>query len=401
MSSDPMPSSAVEAEQPNLKQAAPSESKVPEPAKSDGGLDRRADVDAKQSWAAELLNRHQAELLFVLEQANFAWLTSGAATRGLMSPEEHPLLCYSATQRWLVCGNFESQRMFDEELDGLGFLLKEWPWHARRDRVVADLVRSRTVIADQAVDNAKVVGDDLRAARLALSTYEQACLKQLGKLVVHCLEATGRSATSGDTERELAGQIAHRLLRYGVTPVNVSVSGDGRSRSYRRHGYTGLPVNRFGVLSATGRKYGLYVTAARSFHFGQVDDALKAEQLAACRVAATYAASCWPDAMPRDILTAAQRVYKLNNFEHEWELSPQGYVTGRAPVEVRLDPSTKDELRQNYAVTWGPAVGSAVCQDTLLVTEAGPVAITPTVNWGTATIKVAGAEFTCPYILER
>jgi len=105
--------------------------------------------------------------------------------------------------------------------------------------------------------------------------------------------------------------------------------------------------------------------------------------------------------MPRDILTAAQRVYKLNNFEHEWELSPQGYVTGRAPVEVRLDPSTKDELRQNYAVTWGPAVGSAVCQDTLLVTEAGPVAITPTENWGTATIKVAGAEFTCPYILER
>lgn len=401
MSSQPLPSSADQPDASNVKESAPPEGKSPEPHRAEGGLDRRADVDAKQAWIARLLSRHQADLLFALQPSNFAWLTSGAATRGLLSADEHPVLCYSATQRWLICGNFESQRMFDEELDGLGFLLKEWPWQTRRDQVLTDLCRNRAVVADQALGAARIVADDLRTARLALSTYEQACLRQLGKVIVHALEATGRSAAPGDTERELAGQMAHRLLRYGVTPITLSVTGDGRSRTYRRHGFTSLPVNRFAVLSVTGRKYGLYAAASRSFHYGQVEDGLKAEQLAACRVMATYAASSWPDAVPRDILTAAQRVYKVNNFEHEWELSPQGYVTGRAPVEISLDPTTTEVLRPNYAIMWGPAVGSAVCQDTLLVTEAGPQTMTPTENWGTAAIKVAGAEFVCPYILER
>src|SRR5262249_9396438 len=198
-----------------------------------------------------------------------------------MSADEFPVLCYSATQRWLICGNFESQRMFDEELDGLGFLLKEWPWYMRREQVLADLSRNRALIADQALGNATVVGDELRARRLFLSAYEQACLRQVGEIVVHALEATGRSAAPVDSERELAGQMAHRLLRYGVTPITLSVTGDGRSRTYRRHGYTGLPVNRFAVLAATGRKYGLYATAARSFHFGDLDEAMKAEQMAA------------------------------------------------------------------------------------------------------------------------
>src|SRR5262249_17710847 len=160
---------------------------------------------------------------------------------------------------WLVCGNFESQRMFDQELDGLGYLLKEWSWHSGRERAVADLCRGRKVAADLPIPDAKVVADSLRSARLVLSTFEQACLRQLGKVAVHALEAPGRSCNPGETEREWAGQVAHRLLRYGAVPVALSVTGDGRSRTYRRHGFTSLPVKKGAVLAATAGKYGLYL----------------------------------------------------------------------------------------------------------------------------------------------
>jgi hypothetical protein len=381
--------------------ASSGELKSAEFAKAQQAVDRRADIDAKQSLIGNLLTEEKSDLFLIFDPANIAWLTSGAATRGLMSQDEQPLLCYSATQRWLVCGNFETQRMFDEELDGLGFMLKEWAWPAGRERVLTDLARGRAIASDRPLGNAKVVADPLRAARLILTPYEQACLRQLGKVVVHALEATGRSADVGDTERELAGQVAHRLMRYGATPVSVSVSGDGRSRAYRRHGFTGSPVNKYAVLAATARKYGLYVSAARTFHFGAADDKLKEEHVAACRVLATYTASSWPDAVPHDILLAGQRVYKLTNFEHEWELAPQGYIIGRAPVEASLSPTATDVFRTNCAVTWGPSIGAAMCQDTLLISERGPVNMTRTENWATATIKVAGEEFVCPYILER
>ena len=38
----------------------------------------------------------------------------------------------------------------------------------------------------------------------------------------------------------------------------------------------------------------------------------------ACRVSASYLASTWPDAVPREILQAGRRIYTRSQFEHEW-----------------------------------------------------------------------------------
>ena len=45
--------------------------------------DRRADIDAKMAKVAELLQEVGCEGLLLLDPANFAWLTSGAMSRGL------------------------------------------------------------------------------------------------------------------------------------------------------------------------------------------------------------------------------------------------------------------------------------------------------------------------------
>src|SRR6202035_2959665 len=108
---------------------------------------------------------------------------------------------------------------------------------------------------------------------------------------------------------------------------------DGRSRVYREFGFTSTPIESYAILTATARKYGLCATASRSVSFGALDAQFKAEHSAACKVCATYLASTWPDALPREILGAGRRVYALTGYEHEWRLCPQGHVTGRAPVE--------------------------------------------------------------------
>src|SRR5208282_5354605 len=127
----------------------------------DLATDRRSDVDAKQARVAALLAEVGCEGLLVFEPENLAWLTSGATARGILDPAAQPALYFSAEQRWLLCSNVDSQRLFDEEIDGLGFQLKEWPWHWGREQLLADMCPGRRLASDRAVVDSKLVAGQL------------------------------------------------------------------------------------------------------------------------------------------------------------------------------------------------------------------------------------------------
>jgi hypothetical protein len=235
-----------------------------------------------------------------------------------------------------------------------------------------------------------------------LTGFEQACIRVVGQIVVHALEATGRSISPESlTEQEVAGQICHRVLHKGAEPVAVSVTADGRSQLYRQAGSTAELIHRSCVMTLTARKYGLCVTAGRVLTFGPPEKALAQEQEAACKISATYIASTWPDALPSQILATGRRIYQLTGYEHEWRYSPQGHVTGRSPVELPLSPQTEELFHLGYAVTWRASVGAAVSCDTFLITDHGPESITPAETWPQKRIRVQGGEFLRPYILQR
>jgi Xaa-Pro aminopeptidase len=371
-----------------------------------GISDRRVDIEAKQLRVAALLRDLGREGLLLLEPENVAWLTSGMVDRGVLDDGTAPGVYCTAEGRWLICSNVDSQRIFDEDLDGLGFQLKEWPWHWGREQFLADLCLNRKIASDRTrgpgLEGDVVSAEEgLRKSRRCLSPYEQACLMALGQTVAHALEATCRTLAPRESEREVAGQVCHRLIHRGVQPVHVSVAADGRSRLYRRQGFTPALVDRYAVLSATGRKYGLCASASRTMCFGPLPDELKQEQSAVCRVSASYLASTWPDAVPREVLVAGKRIYLLSGYEHEWLLSPQGHSTGRAAVEIAFTPQTVDLFEPGWAVTWSASAGAALSCDTFLVTEQGPKPVTPVEVWPVKRIKIQGAECVRPDVMVR
>lgn len=363
--------------------------------------DRRADIDYKVTLLADLLESVDCEgALFFLPE-NFAWLTSGATARGILNPEEMPAVYCNGDQKWLLCSNVDSQRLFDEELDELGFQLKEWPWHWSREEMLTILCQNRKVACDIPFQQCKIIGEEMRTFRRSLTLYEQACLQTVGGLVSHAVEATCRTMPKEVNERDIAAQVAHRMIHRGVQMVQISVAVDGRSRLYRHHGYTSMPLENYAVICATGRKYGVCTTTARVVSFGPPDEHLRKEHDAACKVSATYLASSWPDAVPRDILTTARRVYEITGYEHDWRMAPQGHITGRAPVEERLLPSTAELFRAQWAITWQASVGASNVCDTILITDQGPKVVTPTEVWPLKRIRVQGADFVRPDILLR
>src|SRR5262245_8073653 len=207
-----------------------------------GPADRRADVDGKQLFIADLLRETGADGLLALAPENFAWLTSGGTARSSIDLDALPAVYFTAEGRWLIANNCDTQRIFDEEIDGLGFQLKEWPWHLGRQQLLSDLCQGRKVLSDVPLGECLPIGDRLARARRSFSEYERACYPALGQIISHTLEATGRTFRQGDSEREVAGQIGHRLFHRGAMPVTITVASDGRSRNYRQGSFTATPI---------------------------------------------------------------------------------------------------------------------------------------------------------------
>src|SRR5262249_43015865 len=131
------------------------------------------------------------------------------------------------------------------------------------------------------------------------------------------------------------------------------------------------------------------------------DAEYRKEHNAVCKVSATYLASSWPDAVPAQILATGRRVYLVSGLEHDWQLCPPGYVTRRAPAEPGLMPQDEELFQAGWAVTWNASVGAASGCDTVLITDAGPQVITPSDSWPLKRIRVQGAEFLRPDVLQR
>lgn len=364
-------------------------------------VDRRADVDSKQATVGRFLQEVGCDGLLVLQPENFAWLTSGGAARGTLNEAAGPGLYFNTENRWLLSCNTDSQRIFDEEIDGLGFQLKEWPWHWGRSQLLSDLCQGRNVACDQPLGTCKVVTEQLRKLRCTMTDYERACYQALGQIVSHAMEATGRTLLKGEPEREVAGQLSHRLLHRGAVPVLLSVAGDGRSRFYRQPSFTSFPMRENCVLTVVAKKFGLCAQASRSISFGQPSTNFRRDHDAACKVSATYLASSWPDAVPRQILAAGRRIFQIIGAEHDWLQCPQGHLTGRLAVEKELTPQTEDLLENHSVVSWQANVGSAVSADTFLLGEEGPKIVTAIENWPVKKIRIQGAEFLRPDVLVR
>lgn len=364
-------------------------------------LDRRTDIEVKQSRIGALLRETGCDGLLVLDPDNFAWLSGGGTSRGILDSDALPGLFFTSDARWLLSSNADTQRLFDEEIDGLGFQIKEWSWHLERAPLLADLCQGRKIAADGPLDSCQNVARALQMMRRTLTDYEIACYGTLGQTLSHAIEATGRTLSIGESEREIAGQISHRLLHRGVQPLLISVTADNRGRTYRQPAYTSTLITRACVMTVAARKYGLCARASRVIAFGQPDPNFRRDHDNACKISATYVAGSWPDSVPRQILLTGQRIYQLTDVEHEFFLAPQGHLTGHAPVELNLSLQDEQLLQARWGITWCVAVGASVSCDTFLISEEGPRAITAAENWPLKRIRIQGAEFVRPDVLVR
>ncbi len=383
-----------------------SEATAPTDAMRDQREARRAEIDRKHARLVEFLETRGLEGLVLCRGDSLAWFTAGGDLSGDLGQELGAAAIYVTPRaRALICDNVQGPRLFDTELDGLGFQLKERPWHEEPLRVLDELTRGRRVAGDQSLLGWTNLRGPLIRLRLCLEPEEQARIRQLGRDLTTSVEEVARRVTPGLREHEIAGMIAASLYALGITPIALHVAVDGRIARHRHAKLSDATLADSATLSVSGRRDGLHASVSRTIHFGPIDPTLRAAHALSAMIEATDLFFARDSESIAEVFRRARRIFEKYQAPHEWHLSYQGFLTGYAPRELLLTPQTNLTLEAGMILTWCPSVGPGLCQSTMLVGAERPEVLTQHApnapHWPELEIQIKGETLKRPAILER
>jgi Xaa-Pro dipeptidase len=361
--------------------------------------DRADDIEFKQHLLAEFMERENFDAVLLEHPASFAWFTSGGDSTRSGEREPTAFLFITPHARVVICRNSDTVQVFDHELPGLGFQLKERPWTDSLREILADLCRGRQVASDSGFPKTKNVSEQLRQFRLQLTPFECRRMRILGRNLAHALEATGRGLKPGRVESEIAGEIAHRLIKHQIVPRRLQVLADARGRRFRHWSFDDTPIKRWCTVLAVGSRWGLCVGVSRTIAFGQLDPLIVAAFHQATMLTATAArfAECgWKLA---DTMDRVRRIYEKADQVDEWRVAPLGGIIAYEPCEVALAPRSDHLILPNTGLFLHPTVGPAVAAESILTLPDGFEMLTPTEQWPTVEVNVKDATVKSPGIL--
>lgn len=363
--------------------------------------DRAEDVSRRHALLVEYLRLKSYDGLLLQDPANFGWLTCGGdnTRKGNSAPLAAILVTPEA--RVILCSNVDSGQIFDRDLMGMGFLLKERPWTEDPRVLRQDVCRGRKVASDCGFPGTENVSIELDPFRQLLTEREMEQMRQLGRDVAHAVEATARNFEPGATESEVAGHLAHRLMKHHVEPVCLQVMADAQGWRYRHWCYGNDAIERHCVISAVGRRHGLHVGASRTVCLGAPSEELQDVHRLATLVQATgmfFSQHAWS---MEETWKRVLRIYEKFGVPDEWRCADQADIIGFKASECAVLPNARPAFQHNTAVFWHPSVRSSQVGDTILIKDGSFEIITPTQNWPTLIVKVKGAQMERPGILIR
>ena len=358
---------------------------------------RLADVRIKQDRVAALLEELGFDAVLLQKPENISWFTSGGNV-GRAACEMSAAIFCTRDARVVVTNNVDAPQLFERELFGLGFQLKQRPWHERHDRLLLDLCRGRKVISDSGFHGTKNAEQFIRRMRIRLTELECDRLRRLSKVAMHAVEASARGLYRGQTEAELAGEVAHRLMKRTVTPELVRVCADGRAERYRHWTYGSDPIEHYASVSCVARRWGLSIALTRTVTLEPVPEELEKAHRKAMLMHATGMYFSRNGQKLHDVWPKVARIYEKFGLRHEWQLCDQADVIGYDAREIPLTPQSEFKLDGPLAMHWHPSVGVAMLGDTILVNENEVEFLTLSRDWPRLKVEVKGHAVYCPAI---
>ena len=358
-------------------------------------------VERRHRQLAEFLRHCNFDALLITDPATIGWATAGSRLRLARPTAKGASLFITPQARVVICRSSESGQIFDREVAGLGFQLKERPWEQGRDRLIADLCTGRRVAGDDLRSSPHDVSQELRAIRRTYDGDEAERMRSLGHDVTQAVEATGRAFAVGETEAEVAGHLTHRLMRHGVAAVSVQVLADAQGHRYRHWTYGCDPIQRYATLRVVGQRDGLFVGVARTVSFGPPPRAIRNAHEVASLIQATGMFFSQVGWTASDTWQRVARMYEKLGAVDEWRLAEQAGLIGYAAEELPVTPDAGFTFEAGTFVQWHPSVRTGMVADTMMVREEGFELLTIGERWPRLKVVVKGHAVDRPGIFVR
>lgn len=360
---------------------------------------RLADVEEKHQRVRDLLESVGAEALLLQDPANIAWFTAGADLFRFGVEDSLTSVFVTPEARLFATNSVDSAQIFEREVFGLGFQLKQREWYQPPEELIGDLCRGRKVISDRGPQGTKMARERIRNWRLPLTDLETQRLKTLSKVAVHAVEASAHHVRAGVTESEVAGEVSHRLVKRTVAPARIQVCADGRNERYRHWTFGEHAIQNYAVISCSARRWGLHVAVTRTVCVGSVPEKLKQAYHQAVLLHATGMFFSRSGSVMSEVWKKVQRIYEKFGIPFEWQRADQADVIGYGQHEHRVTPDSEYVLPSPAPVFWHPSVGPAMMGDTLLCLDGSNHVLTQSTSWPQLPVTVKGREVLCPGIL--
>lgn len=356
---------------------------------------------SRQQQVQQFLKDHNFDGLLLTQPSNIAWYTGGAEPpRGLLGQVTAALLL-TPDLVTLLARRSDTEVMLGSEtsLVGLQHHICEWPENS------AELLKDWSQPKRLAVDGRLDVGDDvspeLDALRLPLHAFEIETLRKLGIRVARAIEKGAREVRRGDTEAQIAGDIASRLVRHDVIPERIQVWGDGRGQACPNWTFRRDAVEHFFTISVIGRRQGLHVAVSRTVSFGTAPKELRWTHSDMLLAHATAMHALRDQAEVSMVVARVREASEKLGFVPDWSATLPGCVTGYASCEAPLSMQSTFHLRSGMPLIWQSSLGPARAVDTLLVRKADGKVITQTGEWPQVSLSIDGVRLFGQAVLQR
>lgn len=361
---------------------------------------RRAEVDQRQERIADWLRQEKQEAVFFFDPDNIAWLTAGGSLGIPTSRVSLPAFLFvTPRQRCVVSSIEHTPRIFERELDGLGFQSKQFPWTRPVEEIIGDLRGGRAIFSDQPGRGLVDKSASIANLRQKLTPFDEVRFRNLACYVSHAVEATCRSIRPGESEWEVAAHLAHRLLHHGIEPIDINIYSE--PHCHPRPGLSSKTVDKGCCIFATARAHGLYFTTARSMAFGAPEKSQADSHRIATLVAGALMRFSMPGEAVGNVFRRGLRIYQKYGAEFAWLDAPQGNLTGYSRTFGHFLPTSEDILEPGMALTWHPIIHGSVSADSLFIGNDQGDPLMHCEDWPTVGVDIQGMVIPRPDILIR
>lgn len=355
------------------------------------------EFNAKVERIRQLMAKEQSQGILITTQSNFLWLTGGRPYINTAVEKACAELLVTKQNVYLITNNIEGQRLVMEEIAGLP--IEKITYHWWNPQGVQEKIKECVGEGRVLVDGN--LGMQFTRLRWDLTNDEQERFRDTGSCIGKILDQVAEQIQPGNTELQIAGMIRRGAFEYGVNANVALVAVDDRTKLYRHPVPTEKQLQQYAMLVIAGEKHGLYASATRLVHFGEIPADLKKRFQAVLQVDAAYLYSTMPGNKLNEVFQQGVEAYASAGFSEEWIHHHQGGMAGYSSREIKGDMFATETVKAGQAYAWNPTIAGVKSEDTFIVGNHGLELITVSTKFPVVAVEHKGMIFNRTGILVR